>query len=447
MGIESGDQEPAETTRESLTDTLGTENVAFVDELNNEIASVIEASDAGRFDYVVGDVSDYSVSSAGHAHFDLVHGDASIHCVVFAFKLSHLDVEIEDGTQVAVKGDLSFYEEGGTVSIIVEDVVDIGEGEYQQLYEQNKQTLAEDGLLDEEAKQPLPEFPRRIGIVTSADSDAREDAVTSIHGHHHGVDIVIHDTAVQGDDAMLSILQGVSQLDDDARIDVIVVTRGGGADKHLRVFNETPLCRVIHNVDTPVVVGVGHESDRTLADEVADRRVMTPTHVGEIVPERDVLLEEIEAKTQRLDGAYGRLVSSRLDTVATELELAYEQRVAGELGTLETDLDHAFESLASEQLTEYGNRLDHSYESLVDRRLSTADKRLDQSYESLVTERLTALDNRLDHALESLEQAKVHEEETAEAVAEYEQSTRRQRVAIAVLVVLVLGLLAYIHFL
>jgi exodeoxyribonuclease VII large subunit len=228
--------------------------------------------------------------------------------VILQFRRDAIATDLDDGMQVAVSGDLSFYTDDNYCSIMVEDVVAVGTGVYQQTYEQNKQRLADDGLLDATTKQPLPDYPQCIGLATSAESDAREDAVTSIQSQHPDVDISIEDTAVQGDAAGQSMMQAIGALDNDAQVDIIVLTRGGGADKHLRVFNDTALCRVIHGTTTPIVVGVGHEADRTLADEVADERVMTPTEVGEIVPHKQTLTDETDALADRLDTAYRRTV-------------------------------------------------------------------------------------------------------------------------------------------
>ncbi len=406
MGVDSRADEDTKASLELHQDTLETENITFVDELNSEISDVLEQTSDLQYDYVLGDVSDYGVSGNGHAHFDLVHEGATIHCVIFSYRLRSLTTDIDDGSHIAVKGELSFYEANGSVSLIVEDFVEVGEGKYQQTYQENKRILEEDGLLDDETKQSLPEFPRRIGIVTSADSDARKDAVTSIHGRHPDVDIIIQHTGVQGDDAMLSMMQAISELDDNAHIDVIVLTRGGGSNKDLRVFNETPLCRVVHSTSTPIVVGVGHENDRTLADEVADKRVMTPTHAGEIVPKKERLETSVQSLAERLDTTYERTIRTRLEATGNELNSAYNHHVTTELTDFATELDHTFETIASE--------------------------------------RLTLLGNELDYALESLEQRKAHEKEKAAAAEAHTHSQRRQRVAIAMLVILVLLLLGYI---
>jgi exodeoxyribonuclease VII large subunit len=271
------------------------------------------------------------------------------------------------------------------VSLIVGDVVAVGQGTYQQIYRQNKQTLSEEGYLEEAAKQSLPSLPRRVGIATSADSAAREDAVTSIHDRHSGVDIVIQDTSVQGNNAMLSMMDAITTLEDDDSIDLIVLTRGGGATKQLRVFNEIPLCRVIHETTTPIVVGVGHETDRTLAEAVADQRVMTPTEVGEIVP-REAELEE-------------------------------------EIHQLSADLTQAYTETATETLTEWRDQVNRSYTTHV-------------------TDELTALSTHLTRAYETLEQKKHHEREKAQAVEEYQHTTQRQRLLIVALVIVLIITLA-----
>jgi exodeoxyribonuclease VII large subunit len=159
---------------------------------------------------------------------------------------------------------------------------------------------------------------------------------------------------------MMSIMGAISELDDDPLVDVIVLTRGGGADKHLRVFNETPLCRVIHKTETPVVVGVGHENDRTLADEVADRRVMTPTEVGNIVPERATLEAELETLEERLDVAYTDTVETTLETMDDRLTRAYRRTVESDLSAFEAELDRAYDTHVRNELTDFENRLERA---------------------------------------------------------------------------------------
>jgi len=388
---------------------LDSDDVVTVETLNDEIAAVIESAGELNHDFVIGDVSDCRVAN-GHVHFDLDHGDASIHCVLFGFRRGGTADEPEEGARVAVRGELSYYEAQGSCSILVTDVVAVGDSEYSRIYEEHREALAADGLLDDERKRSLPGLPRRIGIVTSIDSDARIDVVTAIHDRYPDVDITLHDASVQGQRALEELMSAIAVLDDDPRVDVIVVTRGGGAETTLRVFNEPPLCRVIARTDTPIVVGVGHEDDRTLAGEVADRRVMTPTHAGAIVPER----ADLEATIDRL---------------TAELERAYTTTMDG-------------------RLTEYETALDNAYETTVVTRFQELENRLDGAATRHVETRLSALENRLDTAYRDLERQRAHEQELEAAVATVrEEATadiatvrRRYRIALVALVVLCLGL-------
>jgi len=316
--------------------------------------------------------------------------------------------------RVAVSGDLSFYEAGGSASILVTDVVPIGESEFQQQYEQARAQLAEAGLLDDAQKQPLPELPGTVGLITSADSDAATDAVTAIHDRFPEVEIALKHASVQGPTAIEELLEAISVLDLDPEADVLVCTRGGGADKTLRVFNDPALCRVIAETDTPICVGIGHEDDQTLADDVADKRVMTPTHAGEVVPERALYEEQFETLEESLETASDSLVDRRLTEFEDGLARAYDQHVSTTLAELERELQHTSET-----------------------QLAT---------------RLAKLENQLDSAYRSVEQAKAYEQEKEVAVerakqhaATLEARRRRQYIAvIAILLLLLIGLVAYI---
>lgn len=399
---------PTDTTDGSPPEALEEATVYTVAELNDDIATVLDTAEDIFFDYIVGEVTDARDVNS-HLHFDLDHDDASIHCVVFGFRRSNLTDDLDDGSQVAVVGDLSYYEAQGSCSILVTDVVELGTGTYRQTYRENKEMLEEEGLLADKHKQDLTEYPRTIGIVTSANSDAREDAVTSIHEQHPDVDIVVQHASVQGDDALPTLLEATSTLDRDPDVDVIVLTRGGGADRTLRVFNDPSLCRVVFETETPIVVGVGHEQDRTLAEEVADQRVMTPTHVGSIVPEKATLVDDHQTQAERLEDAYHRTVTSRLETTANRLETSFVDHATGVIDDRASALDHALETHARERLTD--------------------------------------LSNRLDHGVESIEQQVEHKREKAAATQEIEETyTRRQRVqrvVIVVLLLLLLGLTTY----
>ena len=404
----------ADVTTDAVAE-LDSDDVVTVATLNEEIAAVIDDRRELNHDYVVGDASDCRESN-GHLHFDLVFDGTSIHCVVFGVRHKSLNAVPDDEMHVAVRGELSYYEPRGSCSLIVEDVVNMGESEYSQIYKKNKEKLAADGLLDDDQKQSLPELPATVGIVTSADSDARIDAVTAIHDRYPEVDIKIYDASVQGPTALQELISGVAAFDEDTSIDVIIVTRGGGADKTLRTFNETPLCRVLANTETPTAAGIGHEDDQTLADEVADFRFMTPTHAGEVVPKRADLDRERTQLAERLDTAYQSAVEAKLTASETALDNAYESVVGSRLQELEASLTHAADRHIEAEILELRNQLETAYQTLEQ------EKEHEEQLEETVEE--------------------VRDEAMTEAEAKVARQQRRYKIAIAVLVLVVLGLAA-----
>ena len=411
---------------EDLHETLGTESVRYADALNEEIAEVVEDSPELQYSYIVGEVSDSGFSASGHLHFDLVHNTSTIHCVLFEYKQAWVEVDgLEDGVEVAVEGDLSYYEDGGNVSIILDEFVELGEGNYRREYEQNRARLAEDGLLAEGAKQELPVYPKTIGVVTSGESDAMTDTKTSIWTQHPGVDIILRDSTVQGDSAETSLLQGVGEVDDHPDTDLLVLTRGGGSDKDLRVFNDLALCRVVHRTDTPIVVAVGHEDDRSLAGEVADERVMTPTDVGSVVPDLTGLESACSALQERLSESYARVVTNGVDAYRNGVHTAYAGHTSSSVATLEERLQESYASLCDARLRAYRNGLDRS--------LATIEETNEQRQKAKQKE-------------QELEEVEEKAAEFEQRVEEQSEAQRRQRAVIAVLALLVLALIGGLLF-
>ncbi len=270
--------ELTQTSLETLQEALQTERITYVDTLNEDIGAVVESADQLAFDYVVGDVSDYGVSSNDHVHLDLVHEGSTIHCVLFGYKRSASTLRSRMGCrsrrpQIASKR--------GNVSVIVEDIVEIRMTESTAVYEQNRNCDS-----DEVIDQHKEGYSRYEGLIWSNQCNNRSHPITSIH-IQCAVNIVFPNTSVQGDDAMMSIMGAITELEDDPRVDVIVSVAAAVRQASPDV-RRTPLA-VSSTHRAPVVVGVGHENDRTLADEVADRPVMTPTEAGNIVPERTTL--------------------------------------------------------------------------------------------------------------------------------------------------------------
>lgn len=412
-------------------------DIVTVADLNGDIGTLLENTTDLRFDYVVGDVSDHGVAN-GHEHFDLTHDDASIHCVTFSFRRDGVSNPPEEGDRVAVAGDLSFYEPRGSCSVLVTEVVNVGEGTYEQTRREYREALESEGLFDEERKQPLPELPGRIGILTSADSDARTDAVTAIHERYPDVDITVQHATVQGENALPDLLSGLEALDRDPEVDLILIIRGGGADATLRAFDEPALCRAIAEADTPVAVGIGHENDRVLAGEVADERVMTPTHAGELVPVRADLIGDHDRLAAELDRAYRGAVDDRLAALQDNLDTAYVRGIERDIADYRTDLDTAYQRRIDRGVAELQGDLDRAYETFVRRRLDDLRSSLYRAFEGVEHEKQT------EEAVEAAkEEAKVKAK--AEREAELAAARRRYRLAVAALVVLlILGAAAFL---
>lgn len=400
--------------------------VTTVTNLNSDIERVVNRARNNElaFDFVIGDVSDDSVSKNGTRYFQLVDDDAGIQCLAFSNTRESLP-EFEEGDRVAVKGRLNYYAAEGQCSIYVNDIVLIGDSHYHREIEQVRQALDDEGLFDEERKQELPAYPTGIGIVTSEGSDAEEDAVNAINSQHPDVDIYLCDSRVQGLAALEELCTAVTFLDAYRAVDIIVVTRGGGSEQDLHAFNTEGVARTIAQAETPVVTAIGHENDRPIVDDVADDRAMTPTDIGSVVvPEKSQLLSDISTQQDRLHTAYQQLTDGQLQRYNEDLTTVYTQFAETTVSTLRNEVGTAYEQHATSSTTQL-----HSD--------------LDAAYNQFVTERLTTLENDVTAANRAFRQQKHHEEETAELEA---QQQRYKLAAIALLVLLLLTGLVVVLF-
>lgn len=354
-----------------------------VAQVNDEIKTVL-ADASNRFPrYVIGEIADISQYDFA-AFFDLADTDAEarISCLAWANSIDKFDHELEAGVTAVVEASVDHYPEQGRTQLIVRDYWPVGESQRVEELEQLRTTLSEEGAFDEQAKQPLPTTPRQLGVVTSPSGSAREDVVSTIGQRWPLASVCLCGASVQGDSAVADLVGAIQQLEHDPTIEVIIVTRGGGADATLWCFNEEPVVRTIITCTTPVVVAVGHEDDATLAERVADKRAMTPTAAGVVTtPDVETLQETADAVERRIEGAYTALVEERLTTLADRIEAGVT---------------------AVEQATE---TRDVTRQRVVD-----LDRRVTMAYETLVTNRLTALDRRIDDATQAIEQTAATEQ-------------------------------------
>jgi exodeoxyribonuclease VII large subunit len=248
---------------------------------------------------VEGEVSGLKRSGNGHLYFTLKDAEAQLDCVMYAREAGRLKFMLEEGMAVRCRGRLTIYEARGRFQMTVDKVEPTGAGALALAFEQLKQRLGAEGLFDPARKRPLPFLPRRIGVVTSASGAVIRDIVHIAH-RRFPIPILLAATPVQGDGAALGIAAGIRRLEAVADVDVIIVARGGGSLEDLWAFNEEPVARAIYACRVPVISAVGHETDFTIADFVADLRAPTPSAAAEhAVPIREDLAAELALLRRR----------------------------------------------------------------------------------------------------------------------------------------------------
>jgi len=263
--------------------------------------------------WISGEISNFVRAASGHCYFSLKDAQAQVRCVMFRHKMQLQDWRPENGMQVEVCAYPSFYEARGEFQLNVEAMRRSGLGALYAAFEKLKAKLQAEGLFDEDARQPLPRYPRAIGVVTSLKAAALRDVLTTLKRRMPSVPVMIYPTAVQGEGAGREIAAAIGVADARAECDVLIVCRGGGSIEDLWAFNEEVVARAIHACSLPVISGVGHETDFTIADFVADLRAPTPTAAAQMAsPDREELVQESAHFAQRLRRVMERALERRM---------------------------------------------------------------------------------------------------------------------------------------
>ena len=233
--------------------------------------------------WICGEVTNLQVSEAGHCYFTLKDAQAQVRAVCFRMQFQYLRFKPEDGSEVRVRGGVSVYTPRGDLQVIVDIVEPAGPGSLQVAFERLKERLEQEGLFDPAVKQRIPLLPSRIGIITSSSGAALHDLLRGLKRRNEQVDLLIAPVRVQGRPAAVEISEAIRALNQKPDIDVLIVARGGGSIEDLWAFNEEIVARAIFHSRIPVISAVGHETDFTIADFVADVRAATPSVAAEIV--------------------------------------------------------------------------------------------------------------------------------------------------------------------
>lgn len=336
--------------------------VLSVSVLARYLKELLQTDDLLQNVWVQGEISGCRTPASGHCYFTLKDAEAQLPCVFFKHARQRSGApQLRDGMAIAANGSISLYERDGKLQLYVESVELVGEGALFLRFEQLKARLSAEGLFEEERKRPLPEQPSVIGLVTSPDGAALRDMLRVLRTRYPLVQVMLAPTLVQGTEAPAAIAAAIDRLNEHAEAEVIIVARGGGSIEELWAFNEEIVARAIARSRIPVISGVGHETDFTIADFVADYRASTPTAaatraVPDIADFQAELDEKQQVLTAILDEKLERL-QERLDRAVYNLQRASPKSVLNQRRQQLDDLSEMLRTRVNHLLTLRAERL------------------------------------------------------------------------------------------
>ena len=305
--------------------------VLSVLQLNEYIKGVFEDDPNMQAVAVKGEISNFIHHRSGHMYFTLKDEESQIKAVMFKGANMRLNFRPENGMKVVVMGSVSVYSPGGQYQLYVGAMKPDGIGDLYQAYEELKRRLAEEGLFDDRHKKPLPAFPQKIGVITSANGAAVRDVINVAGRRCPTAQLLLYPAQVQGAGTDLSLIKALDYFENRGDIDVIIIGRGGGSIEDLWGFNSEKLARRIFQMSTPVISAVGHETDFTICDFVSDRRAPTPSAAAEIaVPDLNVLRQRLDTTAERALGAANYTIEQKgreLDELRTHYGASNVERL------------------------------------------------------------------------------------------------------------------------
>jgi exodeoxyribonuclease VII large subunit len=344
-----------------------------VGELTAEIGELL--TDAYSGIYVRGEISGLKLATSGHAYFTLKDDRATLRAACWKGAYRLLRFKPKDGAEVLVRGRIEVYEPRGEYQLIVESIEPVGAGALQAAFEKLKAKLAEEGLFDADRKRALPRLPRHIGIVTSPTGAVIRDILHVIERRFPGLHIRVFPAQVQGAGAAAQVIAGLDHFSAEPWADVVILARGGGSLEDLWTFNEEDVARAIARCAVPVISAIGHETDFTIADFVADRRAPTPSAAAEIVTEsREAIYNQVLTAQSRIGQAMRLRLSRaarRLSELGTQRAQMTIERRLFRAGQRLDDADQELRSALRERITKSTTQLE-----VLDRRLRRLDLRL-----------------------------------------------------------------------
>ncbi|MFZ3152134.1 MAG: exodeoxyribonuclease VII large subunit [Anaerolineaceae bacterium] len=297
--------------------------ILTVTALNNYLREMLESDEILQDLWVRGEISNFSQPRSGHLYFTLKDAEAQVRCVMWKNAALHLRFNPADGMAVEAHGAMSIYSAGGQVQLYVDTLRPTGEGALFQEFLRLKAKLEAEGLFDPAHKRPLPGLPRHIGIVTSASGAALQDILNTLSRRLPTLQVTLAPSPVQGVEAPPGIIQALAKLNTLPNLDLIILARGGGSMEDLWAFNDEQVARAVYNSNVPVISGVGHETDFTIADFVADLRAPTPTGAAELAT--PITRLELAASLRTANDEMHGMVTDQLSSLSHNLTLAQSE--------------------------------------------------------------------------------------------------------------------------
>lgn len=317
---------------------------------------------------LMGEISNYKAHSSGHLYFSLKDESSKINCVMFRSDAESLKIRPKDGMKVVCRGRVSVYAKEGSYQMYAAGMEEVGLGEIYQEFERNKEKLLKEGLFSAEIKKEVPVYPEKIAVITSSTGAAIRDIINVSRRRNDAVSIVIYPTLVQGEESRANLLESLRRVNERNDIDVVIIARGGGSYEDLSSFNDLDLAYAIRKSKIPVVTGIGHEVDFTIADFVADLRCATPSQAAEVVvPSKAEMIREMKNAAEQLVSSYRK---------GLELKRA---RLLGRMDILEKNNPKALIANGYLEIDSFKKKLD----GIIIRKLTREKERLSGSYELL----------------------------------------------------------------
>lgn len=387
-------------------------HVFTVSELNRTVRDLLE-SGLGEI-WIEGELSNLARPASGHLYFSLKDADAQVRCAMFRSRNRQLDFEPEAGMMVRLRARVGLYEARGDYQLVVEQMEPAGAGALARAFEELKKRLAAEGLFEAERKRALPALPRCIGVITSASGAAIRDILQVLRRRFPAIPVIVYPVPVQGEQAAPAIARMLARAGERGDCDVLLLARGGGSLEDLWPFNEEIVARAIVACPIPVVTGVGHEVDVTIADFAADRRAPTPSAAAElVVPDAAAWTRNLAALARRLDTAARRLLrhgeerrkslQARLERQHPERRLQQMQQRRDELGLRLARAQRLRLRGASERLARIHARLRSNSPAVRVQRLQDRLQRARERLDRGIAQDLRTRDARLATAVRALD--------------------------------------------